>query len=107
MGHAPARNLDRGLSEIVLEDRDDGAERSLSVLCQPILLPSGKLCGVIELTRTGEAPPFTENDVQTVNGFLIWGGTVLHYAEMYQVMHKEKRLNELLLNVRLEWSYFQ
>ena len=47
MGHAPARNLDRGLSEIVLEDRDDGADRSLSVLCQPILLPSGKLCGVI------------------------------------------------------------
>ena len=58
------------------------------VMCLPLLLPNGTLTGVVELTRSGRAPPFKESDLQVVNGFLNWGGVVQHYAQMYQIMHK-------------------
>eukprot|EP00112_Aurelia_sp_Birch-Aquarium-sp1_P010606 Seg226.4 transcript_id=Seg226.4/GoldUCD/mRNA.D3Y31 product="putative 3' 5'-cyclic phosphodiesterase pde-5" protein_id=Seg226.4/GoldUCD/D3Y31 len=70
-----------------------------SVLCQPIIQPSGDLTGVIELVRVIGMPAFTEKDEQVVNSYLTWGGIVLYYAEMYHTMHKQRKLNEFLLNV--------
>ncbi|XP_065061880.1 probable 3',5'-cyclic phosphodiesterase pde-5 isoform X2 [Rhopilema esculentum] len=72
---------------------------SYSVLCQPIIQPSGDLTGVMELIRVIGMPAFTEKDEQIVNSYLTWGGIVLYYAEMYHTMHKQRKLNEFLLNV--------
>jgi len=72
---------------------------SHSVLCQPIIQPSGDLIGVIELVRVIGKPAFTEKDEEVVNSYLTWGGIVLYYAEMYHTMHKQRKLNEFLLNV--------
>lgn len=70
-----------------------------SVLCQPIIQPNGDLTGVMELTRAANLPPFTDKDNQIANSYLAWGGIVLYYAEMYHTMHKQRKLNEFLLNV--------
>eukprot|EP00794_Sanderia_malayensis_P004717 gene4717-5340_t len=71
-----------------------------SILCQPIIQPSGDLTGLIELMRVVGNPHFTEKDEQQIiNNSLTWGGIVLYYAEMYHTMHKQRKLNEFLLNV--------
>ncbi|XP_066928050.1 probable 3',5'-cyclic phosphodiesterase pde-5 isoform X2 [Clytia hemisphaerica] len=73
--------------------------QSGSVLCQPIISPNGDLMGVMELTRLASMTSFSDTDNQIVNGYLTWGSIVLYYAEMYHSMHKQRRLNEFLLNV--------
>ncbi|XP_065642844.1 probable 3',5'-cyclic phosphodiesterase pde-5 isoform X1 [Hydra vulgaris] len=78
---------------------NDTDENIASILCSPIILPHGDLAGILQLNRAFGTQAFTEKDNQIVNGYLAWGGIALHYAEMFQGMQKQRKLNDFLLSV--------
>ncbi|CAN8007045.1 unnamed protein product [Ixodes pacificus] len=68
-------------------------------LAHPLLQPDGELTGVLELYRRIGSPMFYEEDEEIVNSYLVWGGIALHYAEMYSIMARQRKLHSFLLAV--------
>lgn len=97
---------------------DKDADRTISVLCQPIFQSDGELIGVLELMRTCEDAKaeaaqeeihtqefrlqdlvFAEEDEEISSSYLVWGGIAMYYAEMYVGLRKMRNLNDFLLDV--------
>ncbi|XP_046859882.1 probable 3',5'-cyclic phosphodiesterase pde-5 [Xenia sp. Carnegie-2017] len=84
-----------------------GVEESTaqSVICQPIMASNESLVGVVELTRRVGHEPFSDEEEEIVNSYLVWelscgwGGFILYYAEALNSMSKHKKLSEFLLTV--------
>lgn len=74
-------------------------EESAHVLYQAVMQPDGELAAVLELWRKDAALPFHEEDEEIGTSYLVWGGIALHYAQLYNVMNKQKKLNDFLLAV--------
>ncbi|XP_078610526.1 putative 3',5'-cyclic phosphodiesterase pde-5 isoform X3 [Branchiostoma floridae x Branchiostoma japonicum] len=70
-----------------------------SILCLPILRSNGTLGGIAELYRTIGSHAFSDEEEETANTILLWGGLALHNAEMVDMMMKQKQLNDFLLSV--------
>ncbi|KAG8199264.1 hypothetical protein JTE90_003687 [Oedothorax gibbosus] len=74
-------------------------EEPVNVLCHPVLQPDGELSGVLEFYKKEPDSEFQEEDEEIVNSYLVWGGTALHYAELYASMMKQRELNKFLMTV--------
>ncbi|CAH1253667.1 PDE10A [Branchiostoma lanceolatum] len=70
-----------------------------SILCLPLLRSNGTLAGIAELYRTIGSHTFSDEEEETANTILLWGGLALHNAEMVDMMMKQKQLNDFLLSV--------
>jgi len=81
------------------EGGDHQPGQAYHILCHPIIRADGELAGVVELYRMNSGTPFYAEDEEVVNSYVVWGGIALHYAELNAVMHKQKKLNDFLLNV--------
>jgi cAMP and cAMP-inhibited cGMP 3',5'-cyclic phosphodiesterase 10 len=75
------------------------SRNAFHILCHPIIRADGDVAGVVELHRNNSSTPFYTEDEEVVNSYVVWGGIALHYAELNAVMHKQKKLNDFLLNV--------
>ena len=41
----------------------------------------------------------TEDDIEIVNSYLVWGAVGIHYANQYSKIHHQKFVNDFLLSV--------
>ena len=74
------------------------SQESVSVVCTPLCAATGELEAVLELVRrNGEA--FTEEDVETINSYLVWAGLALHFADKVCRNTEEKLLTDFLASV--------
>lgn len=69
------------------------------ILAHPIVQPDGELTGVLELYRKTGSQKFYDEDEEIVNSYLVWGGIALHYAELYSIMARQRKLHSFLLAV--------
>ncbi|XP_070554826.1 probable 3',5'-cyclic phosphodiesterase pde-5 isoform X3 [Ptychodera flava] len=70
-----------------------------TVLALPIMQSNGECIGVMEMYKFHGNSVFGEEDEEIASSYLVWGGIGLYYAEMYQNMQKQRKLNEFLLAV--------
>jgi len=68
------------------------------VLCHPICSDEEELEAVLEFVRVS-GPAFDEDDIETVNSYLVWGGIAIHYADQYSKVQHQKFVNDFLLTV--------
>ena len=71
---------------------------SVKVVCTPLCSTTGELEAVLELVRWAGAA-FTQEDVETINSYLVWGGLALHYADKICRNNEDKLLTDFLASV--------
>ena len=54
---------------------------------------------VLEFIKKGKGEGFTEDDIEVVNSYLVWGAVGIHYANQYARVHHQKFVNDFLLSV--------
>ena len=70
----------------------------MKVVCTPVCSDTGELEAVLELVRRA-GTGFTEEDVETVNSYLVWAGLALHYADKVCRNNEDKLLTDFLASV--------
>ena len=72
-------------------------------MCTPVCSDIGDLEAVLELVRnTGLG--FSDQEIETVNSYLVWGGLVLSFADRVCANNEDKILTDFLASVV---RYFQ
>ena len=54
---------------------------------------------MLEFVREGKGSSFTEDDIEIVNSYLVWGAVGINYANQYSKIHHQKFVNDFLLSV--------
>ena len=49
--------------------------------------------------QEGRTAHFTEEDIEVVNSYLVWGGVAIHFTDQLQRIQHQKSLNDFLLSV--------
>lgn len=66
------------------------------ILCHPLCSGAGEVEAVVEVVRRrGNA--FTEEEIEKVNSYLVWGGPGLFYADRIAGLHQQKWANTAAL----------
>merc|ERR1719167_802346 len=68
-------------------------------MCQPICSENEELEAVIEFVKEGKGSAFTDDDIEIVNSYLVWGGVAIRYADHYSKVQHQKSVNDFLLSV--------
>ena len=68
------------------------------MLCHPICSETEEVEAVLELVRKKGAE-FTDDDIEVINSYLVWGGVAINYADKYSRVQHQKSVNEFLLTV--------
>ncbi|XP_071964651.1 probable 3',5'-cyclic phosphodiesterase pde-5 isoform X3 [Antedon mediterranea] len=59
----------------------------------------GAAMGVLEFHKKTNHPGFTESEEEIASNFLVWGSLAYYYAEIYQNMTRQRKLNDFIMNV--------
>lgn len=71
-----------------------------SVLCIPIISPETQDCiAVMELTKRGDEPPFTKDDLKIVVVVTGWMGAAIYQNQQRMELEKQKELNDYLISL--------
>jgi len=68
------------------------------ILCHPICSQGEEVEAVVEFIKKGRGL-FTEDDIEIVNSYFVWGGVAIHYSDEYFKVQHQKFVNEFLLKV--------
>ena len=76
-----------------------GHTSGVKVLCHPVCSGEEDIEAVLEFVKEGKGNNFTEDDIEIVNSYLVWGAVGIHYANQYSKIHHQKFVNDFLLSV--------
>ena len=71
---------------------------SVKALCTPVCSDIGDLEAVLELVRTSGVG-FSDQEMETINSYLVWGGLVLSFADRVCANNEDKILTDFLASV--------
>ena len=54
---------------------------------------------VLEFIKEGRGENFSEEDIEIVNSYLVWGAVGIHYSNHYAKIQHQEFVNEFLLSV--------